>query len=333
MSRVKVGADFFNVQVEGADKKPTLLVCHSLGANLHMWDAQLPALAKHFRVIRYDSRGHGASDATRGPYSIWRLGRDALAILDALGVAQAHFLGLSMGGMVGLWLLANARERIGRAVLASTAAAMPPPDAWNNRIRMARENGMGAIAQMIVDLWFPKPYQDRAPEQVGRVRAMLAETPAHGYAAACAAIRDMDQRETVRSIANPVLLLAGSHDQAIPPESSRYLATAIPGAKLQMLDAGHLSNVEAEAAFTAAVVSFLRNEVESAPKTSRAKPAPAAPAKSARRAKSAAKKRPAAKPPRKAAKKKPAARKAPRKPLRKAAGKKTKRSKTKRKSA
>src|SRR5262245_24450221 len=136
MARVKVGADFFNVIVEGPEKKPALLLCHSLGANLHMWDAQIPALTRHFRVIRYDSRGHGASNATRGPYSIWRLGRDALAILDTLGVAQAHFLGLSMGGMVGLWLLANAGQRIGRAALANTAAAVPPPDVWNMRIRM-----------------------------------------------------------------------------------------------------------------------------------------------------------------------------------------------------
>jgi 3-oxoadipate enol-lactonase len=329
MARVKVGADFFNVLVEGGEKKPALLVSHSLGADLHMWDAQIPALTKHFRVIRYDSRGHGGSDATRGPYSIWRLGRDALAILDSLGVAQAHFLGLSMGAMVGLWLLANARERIGRAVLANSAAAVPPPDVWNNRIRMARENGMNAIAQMIVDLWFLKSYQDRAPDEVARIRETVKATPAHGYAAACAAIRDMDQRETVRAITNPVLLIAGTHDQAIPPDRSRFLASAIPGARLQTLEAGHLANIEAEAAFTAAVMDFLRNTAGSAPQ----KAAPAAKAKVGRgkspARKSVARKRPAAKPARKAAKKKA---KAPKRTT-KAAGKKAKRTKTKRKSA
>ena len=316
MARMRVGDDFFNVVVEGPDDKPALLVANSLGTNLRLWDAQIPELTRHFKVIRYDSRGHGLSDAPRSPYSIWRLGRDALAILDALGVEKAHFLGLSMGGMVGLWLLANAGGRIDRAVLANTAAVMPPPDHWNMRIRMARENGMAAIAPMVANLWFPKTFQDREPQQVARIQTMLATTPAHGYAACCAAIRDMDQRETVRSIVNPVLVIAGRQDQSTPPERGKFIADNIPGAKYLLLDAGHLSNLEAPDAFTRAVVDFL-SVVE---KKAAAKPAkqpavapPPAPVAAPAAEKPAVKKRPAKKAATKKATKKKPAKKASRK--------------------
>ena len=277
MARIRVGEESFNVVVEGGEASPALLISNSLGTNLYLWDALMPALSRHFRVIRYDSRGHGQSDAPRSPYSIWRLGRDALAILDALGVEKAHFLGLSMGGMVGQWLLANAPDRIGRAVLANTAAVMPPPDQWNMRIRMARENGMAAIAPMVANLWFPKAFQDRDPAAVARIQAMLAATPAHGYAACCAALRDMDQRETIRSIVNPVLVIGGRHDQSTPPERSRAIADAIPGAKFLLLETGHLSNVEAPDEFAKAVIGFLTTKEPAAkkPKPKPPEPAPA----------------------------------------------------------
>ncbi len=324
MTRLRVGDDFFNVVVEGQENKPALLLSHSLGANLHMWDAQVPVLTHHFRVIRYDSRGHGRSDAPRGPYSIWRLGRDALGVLDALGIEKAHVLGLSMGGFVGLWLLANARDRIGRAVLANTAASMPPPDTWNTRIRMARENGMAAIAPMVANLLFPKTFQDSSPAKVDRVRAMLAATPAHGYAACCAAIRDMDQRETIRSITNPVLVIAGRQDQSTPPDRGRLVADSIPGAQFLVLDAGHLSNIEAEDAFNCAAVEFLTTPekvakpVKKPPVAAKPVEKPAAEPKAKSSAKKATKKK-AAKKPRKP---KAPARKTAKKSAKKAARKK-----------
>ncbi len=275
MGRVRIGEEHFNIVLDGDAGAPPLLVSNSLGTNLTLWDDQMAALTRHFRVIRYDSRGHGQSDAPRGPYSIWRLGRDALNILDALEIEKSHFLGLSMGGMVGLWLLANAPDRIGRAVLANTAASMPPPDHWNMRIRMARENGMAAIAPMVANLWFPIGFRDRNPSAVARVQAMLAATPAHGYAACCAALRDMDQRETIRSIRKPVLVVAGRHDQSTPADRSRAVSDAIPGAQFLLLDTGHLSNIEAPEAFTAAAVEFLsvKEKVEKKSKGKADKPA------------------------------------------------------------
>lgn len=279
MGRVRVGEEHFNIVVDGDPAAPPLLLSNSLGTNLTLWDGQMPALTRHFRVIRYDSRGHGQSDAPRGPYSIWRLGRDALNVLDALEIEKAHFLGLSMGGMVGLWLLANAPDRIGRAVLANTAASMPPPDHWNMRIRMARENGMAAIAPMVANLWFPTGFRERNPEAVARIQAMLAGTTAHGYAACCAALRDMDQRETIRSIRKPVLVIGGRYDQSTPPDRSRAVAAAIPDAKFLLLDTGHLSNIEAPEAFTAGAVEFLnvKEKPEKKPKAKAEKPAAAPP--------------------------------------------------------
>src|SRR5579885_263353 len=142
MTGIIVEGETFNVLSEGDEANPVLMLAHPIATNLSYWDPQVPAFLEHFRVVRYDCRGHGATRANDGPYSIERLGRDAIAILDALGIEKTHWLGVSMGGMVGLWLLINARERIGRAVLAGTAAQMPGPDMWNNRIRFARQNGM-----------------------------------------------------------------------------------------------------------------------------------------------------------------------------------------------
>src|SRR5580704_5636402 len=135
MTEISIAGETFNVLIEGGENKAVLMLSNPLGTNLHIWDPQIPALLKHFRVVRYDSRGHGASGANKGPYSVEGLGHDALAIMDALGVGKVHWLGLSMGGIIALWLLAHARERIGRAVLANTAAHIPGPDLWNSRIQ------------------------------------------------------------------------------------------------------------------------------------------------------------------------------------------------------
>src|SRR5579885_3255067 len=153
MTGIIVEGETFNVLSEGDEANPVLMLAHPIATNLSYWDPQVPAFLEHFRVVRYDCRGHGATRANDGPYSIERLGRDAIAILDALGIEKTHWLGVSMGGMVGLWLLINARERIGRAVLAGTAAQMPGPDMWNNRIRFARQNGMEAVAEASAERW------------------------------------------------------------------------------------------------------------------------------------------------------------------------------------
>jgi 3-oxoadipate enol-lactonase len=258
-----------------------------MGTNLHLWDPQIPALAEHFRIVRYDSRGHGASVANQGPYSVEGLGRDALAIMDALGIERAHWLGLSMGSIVGLWLLVHARERIGRAVLASTAAQIPSPDLWNNRIQSARDTGMNGVAMTVAERWFTKTFCDANPEKVETVMAMVRATPLHGYLAALAAIRDMDMREAIRNIRNEVLVIAGRHDPSTPPGMGALVASSIDRAKFVTLEASHMSNIEDEANFTKAVVDFL-----TAPETTAVgpPPRPKAPAK-----KAAAKKAPARK--------------------------------------
>ncbi len=295
MTDLTIAGETFKVLIEGDENKEVLMLSNPMGTNLHLWDRQIPALTEHFRVVRYDLRGHGASVADQGPYSVEGFGRDALAIMDALGIERVHWLGLSMGSIVGLWLLVHARERIGRAVLASTAAQIPGPDLWNNRIRSARDTGMDGVALAAAERWFTKPFRDANPEKVEAVMAMVRTTPLHGYLAALAAIRDMDQREAIRSIRNKVLVIAGRHDLSMPPGMGALVASSIEDAKFVTLEASHMSNIEDEANFTKAAIDFL-----TAPEISAATPSPRprAPAKTA-----AAKKAPAS---RAAAKKAPA---------------------------
>jgi 3-oxoadipate enol-lactonase len=304
----------FNVTLDGPENKPPLMLSNSLGTNLHMWDWQIPELTKHFRVIRYDSRGHGQSGAPDGPYSIDELGRDALAIMDALELEQVHWMGLSKGGMIGQWLLTHAPERIGRAVLANTGSHMPPPDLWNQRIRTALDKGMEELTPGVIERWFTPEFLAREPETVQKIVRMLHTTPAHGYAGSCSAIRDMDQRESIRSVTNPVLVVVGSRDPATPPEMGKRIADTIRGARIVTLDAAHLSNIEQAEAFNQAVIDFLTAR-EVAP-ARRVPPRHAAGRKPPRKpvaSKAATRKRPAAKPAasKKAPAKKAATRKAP----------------------
>lgn len=257
MTNMSIAGEDFNVLIDGGENKPALMLSHPLGANLHIWDPQLPALLTHFRVLRYDCRGHGASAASEGPYSLEGLGRDALAIMDAHAIEQVHWLGLSMGSIIGQWLLIHARQRIGRAVLASTAAHMPGPGLWNSRIQAARETGMDGIAAAAAGRWFTASFRDTHPGKVEAVLEMVRRAPLQGYVASCAAMRDMDQREAIRSITNKVLVIAGRHDLSTPPEMGAVAANSIEGAKFITLEASHISNIEDEANFTKAVIDFL----------------------------------------------------------------------------
>jgi 3-oxoadipate enol-lactonase len=325
MGQLKIGSESFNVEIEGPDDAPVLMLSNSLGTDLHMWEPQMTELTKRFRVVRYDSRGHGQSVADEGPYSIAMLGRDALAIMDALDLHQVNWLGLSMGGMVGQWLLAHAPNRITRAVLANTSSYMPDSRPWNSRILTVQKEGMGAIAQTVVDRWFTPEFQGRDPAAVERIATMLRHVPPQGYVAACAAVRDMDLRETIRTADKPVLVIAGTRDPATPAPLGREIAASIRGAAYVEFDTAHLSNIERPEEFTAAVVKFLTApiRVPAAPRKAAAKKAAPkkaavkkAPAKKAPAKKATAKKGPA----KKAATKKAVAKKSP---ARKAAAKKT----------
>ncbi len=257
MGQVKTARGSFQVEIEGPSGAPALMLSNSLGTNLHMWDPQMPELTRRFKTLRYDSRGHGGSVADAGPYSIASLGRDALAIMDALDLDKVNWLGLSLGGMVGQWLLAHAPERIDRAVLANTSSHSPDSRPYNTRVVAVQKTGMASVAQTVADRWFTPEFQQRDPAAVARIKDMLLSTPPQGYIAACAAVRDMDQRETVRRANRPTLVIAGSRDPATPPQLGRDIAASIPGAKYVELEAAHLSNVEQPEAFTAAVLQFL----------------------------------------------------------------------------
>jgi 3-oxoadipate enol-lactonase/4-carboxymuconolactone decarboxylase len=194
----------------------------------------------------YDSRGHGQSAVTNGPYDIAQLARDALGLLDALRIDRANFCGLSMGGMVGQWLGANAPQRIGRLALCNTGAQVGTPDLWNARIDAVMNGGMAAIVDGVIARWYTPAFVAAAPDAIARTRNMLLTTPANGYIASCAAVRDMDQRASAGRIVAPTLVIAGTHDAATPPAAGRFLADTIAGAKYVELAAAHLSNVEAE---------------------------------------------------------------------------------------
>jgi 3-oxoadipate enol-lactonase len=233
------------------------MLSNSLGTNLEMWAPQMDALASRYRVLRYDSRGHGQSAVTPGPYTVAGLARDALGLLDALRLDRVLFCGLSLGGMVGQWLGANVPQRIARLALCNTAAHMDAADAYNARIDAVVRGGMTSVVDAVIARWYTPAFIAAAPDAIATTRAMLLATPAAGYVASCAAVRDMDQRAEVASITVPTLVIAGTHDGSTPAADGRAVADAIPGARFVELDAAHLSNWEQSEQFTQALLGFL----------------------------------------------------------------------------
>ena len=257
MFTVDIDGIAFAVARDGRSGAPALLLSNSLSSDMTMWDDQLARFAEHFHVVRYDARGHGKTPATPAPYTIERLARDALAVLDALRIEHAHFCGLSMGGMVGMWLATYAGERLSRVVLANTSAHMGPRSLWDGRIALAREGGMEATVGPTVTRWFPASFHERAPATIERMRAMIRRTSLEGYVGCCEAIRDMDQRDSIRAIRTPTLVIIGANDPATTPEAGEAIHRAIAGSTVAVLDAAHISNVEQPVAFGDAVLRFL----------------------------------------------------------------------------
>lgn len=245
-------------RVEGRDDRPVLVLSNSLGTDFGMWAPQVPTWMERYKVLLYDGRGHGASDAPDGEYSIDQLGRDVLAVADAAGVETFAFCGLSIGGFAGQWLAIHAPERLSAAVLANTSAHLPPPENWSNRMKVAREQGMGALADPVIERFFSEEYRQRDEPLLHSVRRTLLNTSPVGYAGCCAAVRDADFRAGLARISTPTLVIGGDRDVATPPdEHGRPLADAIPGARYAALDAGHVSNLEAPAEFAALVMDFV----------------------------------------------------------------------------
>ncbi len=246
-----------NVSVEGRDGGPTLMLSNSLGCTLEMWQPQMSTLAEQFRVIRYDRRGHGKSSVPPGPYSMERFGKDVLAILDHLKVERAHWCGLSMGGMVGQWLGANAPERFDHIILSNTSCYYPDPTNWLNRIKAVKQGGIEAVADTVIAGWLTADFREREPQIAANMKAMLLATPVEGYLACCEALSILDQRALLPKIKSPTLVIAGRHDMATPVAAGEFIRDKIPGAKMMVLDAAHISNVEQAGAFTEAVIGFL----------------------------------------------------------------------------
>jgi 3-oxoadipate enol-lactonase len=243
--------------VEGPEDAPVLLLSHALGTNWRLWDAQQAAFTARFRVVRYDTRGHGDSGAPAGEYSVADLGSDVLWILDAVGADRAHVAGVSLGGLTALWLAIHAPARIGKIVVANTAGRIGTREHWQGRIDQVRANGFSDIAAAAPPRWFTQRFCTSHPDVVASYQAMLKACDPSGYDGCCAALRDADERPGLARIAAPALVIAGTFDPVCPPSDARFLCEHIPGARYLELDAAHYSNVERPGEFTAATLEFL----------------------------------------------------------------------------
>jgi 3-oxoadipate enol-lactonase len=243
--------------LEGQPGRPVLVLSNSLGTNLSMWDPQIPEFLKSFRVLRCDTRGHGESSVTPGPYSIEQLAEDVIAMADALKLGQFHFCGLSMGGMIGMWLALNAPQRLNKLALCSTGAKIGTSEMWNARIEAVRKQGMKPVATAAVERWFTAAFRVKNPGTVAGIQKMVEAVNPEGYAANCAAVRDFDSREQLQRIHTSTLVISGIHDPATPPADGRFLTAHVPGARYVELNAAHLLNIEEADRFTREVVTFL----------------------------------------------------------------------------
>ena len=252
----------FRITIDGDAAAPALILSNSLGTTLEMWDLQVDAFSREYRLIRYDSRGHGGSPVTPGPYSLADLGQDVLAVMDALAIERAAFCGISMGGHTGLWLGIHAGSRFNAIAVCNSAAKIGTPQGWNERSAMVREGGaasMRALAESSPGRWFSADFIDAQPAQVQRAQAWIAGIAPQGYAACCDALATSDLRADLGRISTPTLLLAGASDPVTTVADAQAMQVRIAGAQLAVLSASHLSNLEAPKAFDQAVLHFLAN--------------------------------------------------------------------------
>ncbi len=244
--------------VTGPVDAPVVVLSNSLGSTMSMWDAQADALAEHFRVVRYDTRGHGGSPVPAGPYDIDDVSDDVIALLDTLGVDRAHFVGLSLGGMTGLRLAALNPERVDRLVVLCTGARLAPASAWHDRAATVRENGTAAVAEAVVARWFTTAYLEVNPEIRASCEAMVAATSAEGYASCCEVIAAMDLRPDLPRIAAPTLAIAGGDDPATPPAFLEEIAENVQNGRLVVVpQSAHLANAEQPETITSAIITHL----------------------------------------------------------------------------
>jgi 3-oxoadipate enol-lactonase len=247
-----------NYVLEGPEDAPAVVFTGSLGTDITMWQPQSDRLREHFRTLRYEIRGHGRSEVRPGPYSMDDLGSDLVGLLDRLGIERAFVCGLSIGGMISMWVAAHAPERVERLVLCCTSARLGPPEAWHDRAATVRASGVEAVADAVLARWFTPGFREARPEVIERMREQLVATPREGYAGCSEAIATMDLTGDLGSIAAPTLVLAGGEDPATPPEHGRRIAELIPGARFEIVSpAAHLATVERPDLTTAMILRFL----------------------------------------------------------------------------
>lgn len=259
MPLIEVRGTTLHYRFDGPEKGPVVMLSNSLASDLTMWDRQVPALVQAgFRVLRYDSRGHGRSAVPQGPYTIKELTDDAVGLMDALGLERVHFCGLSKGGMIGQMMGAKHGDRLTKLILSSTAAHLPGREIWDERIKTVREHGMEAVADGTLERWFTKVGRERLPAEVEKIRRMILATPVEGYCASCAAIQDMDLRGSLGDITTPVLIIVGEQDPGTPVSAGAFIHKQIASSKLMVVaDAAHLVQMEQAKVFNEALLRFI----------------------------------------------------------------------------
>jgi 3-oxoadipate enol-lactonase len=258
MPMVEIGDVRLHYEQSGATNGPVLVLANSLGSNLHMWDKVLPSLEKNFEILRYDTRGHGKSSVPAPPYSIEQLGGDLLLLMDHLTIDRAHLCGISLGGLVSIWLGIYVPERFERLIFANTAARIGTRDGWEQRIAMVQSSGMDELAVQTVQRWITPAYREQHPAEVETIRQMLSATNPAGYCGCCAALRDTDLRGELAAIEAPCLVITGTHDPATPPSDGRALHSSLRDSSSVEFDSAHLSAWEKAEEFARAVLAFLR---------------------------------------------------------------------------
>ena len=241
----------------GRPWRPALVLTHSLGSDHRMWEPQIESLKSQYFIVAIDNVGHGQSDVPAGDYTVSDLGAAVLAVADAANLERFHYCGLSVGGLTGQWLAVRHPHRLLSLTLSNTAAKIGTPELWDERIRVARADGMGALVDGVIARWFSPEFAEQHPEQFALAKATLLATDPTGYAGVSAALRDSDLRDSIGSLAIPTLVIGGVRDQATPVEQARWLHEQIDGSRLVELDAAHLSNLDREPEFTAALERFL----------------------------------------------------------------------------
>lgn len=250
-----------NVALSGNTSGPVVLMSHSLATSLDLWSPQLAVLEPRFRVLRYDTRGHGASDAPQGAYTLAQLADDAVAVMDAFDIEAVHWVGISMGGMIGQAVALNHAERLRSLVLCDTAAAVPPEAQalWQQRIDKARGEGMTALADETLQRWFTPPYLAKDPRGVRSIRGMILSTPVSGFIGCSEAIRQLDFLERLDDIRLPTLIIVGEQDPGTPVAISEAIHNRIKDSRLEIIpSAAHLCNVEQAEVFNQILLGFLQ---------------------------------------------------------------------------